>query len=430
MITHHEASSPGLGGGPATKTNVWYIHPYAGGPGVGRFSRPYYLSQRWMSRSINPTVFCSSFHHLLDRPREAGPDLVAGVQYHFVKAREYSRNGFGRLTSMADFTLAMLRQAREFAQAYGQPDVVIGSSPHPYIFLASHRIARRFGALSIFEVRDLWPLSLVELAGVSPRHPLAITTGWLERYAYRSADRVVSLHPNTLQHMVERGLDPDRWAHVPNGVDANEAAVLDVNEPAYARLRKWQDKGRFVVIYAGALGPPNNIDVLLRAAARLRAKGDDRLRFLIVGRGELQSQLSEMIDDHGLADVVGLYPQVPKAHALALMEAADAGYISLKSMPIFRHGISPNKLYDYMLARLPVVSAIAAANDPVSEAGCGITVAPGDVEQITSAFHRLSSLERSELERMGQRGREYVQQNHEYSTLASKYSSLFEHSTR
>jgi glycosyltransferase involved in cell wall biosynthesis len=233
------------------------------------------------------------------------------------------------------------------------------------------------------------------------------------------------LHPNTLAYMADRGLSPARWQYIPNGIDSEESPVIAPDEPAYRRLKAWQTEERFVVIYAGALGPPNNIDVLVNTAERLRQEGDDRLRILIVGRGELQSDLSRMISALGLEDRVGLYPQVPKAHALALMEAADAGYISLKPMPIFRYGISPNKLYDYMLSRLPVVSAIEAANDPVSEAGCGFTVKPGDTKAIADALRQLASLDRSTLAEMGRRGEAYVREHHDYRNLSRRYAELF-----
>jgi glycosyltransferase involved in cell wall biosynthesis len=370
-------------------------------------------------------VFCPAFHHLLDAPREPGPVLVEGAPYHFVRTRPYRRNGVGRLANMGELTLAIARNADAFVSGHGRPDVVIASSPHPYIFLATHRIARRFGAVSIFEVRDLWPLSLVELAGVNRFHPLVTATGWLERYAYRNADHVVSLHPGTRSYMAQRGLGGQRWHYIPNGIDSTEAPVLLPGEPAYRQLRAWQEKGHCVVLYAGALGPPNNIDVLIRAAARLRDEGDDRLRFLIVGRGELQDELAGMISAQGLADRVALHSQVPKSHALALMAAADIGYISLKPMPIFQYGISPNKLYDYMLARLPVVSAIAASNDPVTDAGCGVTVTPGDVGAICDAFSRLAALDRTSLKEMGARGEAYVRADHDYAHLSRRYAQLF-----
>lgn len=404
---------------------IWYVHPYAGGPGIGRFGRPYYLARNWQSQAIDTTIFCPTFHHLLDTPQSGGARDVDGVPYHFVDARAYRNNGFGRLANMAEFSWHLLRQADRLIASYGRPDVIIASSPHPYVFLATHRIARRYNAVSIFEVRDLWPLSLVELAGVSPKHPLVVATAWLERYAYRKADHVVSLHPNSAPYMHTRGVRNGRWHYIPNGVDALETPLLVEDEPAYRRLLQWRSEGKFVVLYAGALGPPNNIDVLVEAARTLRARSENHIRVLIVGRGEVQSRIAAMIESLDLGDRVGLYPQVPKAHAIGLMTEADAGYISLKPERIFEHGVSPNKLHDYMLARLPIISAMKAGNDPVTEAGCGLSVEPGNPLAVADAMVALASLHHDKRAAMGDRGHQFVRGQHDYANLALRYAELF-----
>lgn len=411
--------------GSSGKT-VWYVHPYAGGPGIGRFGRPYYLARNWQSLAIDTTIFCPTFHHLLDTPQSGGVRDVDGVPYHFIDARTYRNNGFGRLANMAEFSWHMLRQADRLIASHGRPDAIIASSPHPYAFLATHRIARRCNAVSIFEVRDLWPLSLVELAGVSPKHPLVVATAWLERYAYRKADHVVSLHPNSAPYMHARGVRSGRWHYIPNGVDALEKPALIDDEAAYRRLLQWRSEGKFVVLYAGALGPPNNIDVLVEAARNLRERGDDHIRILIVGRGEVQSRIATMIESLDLGDRVGLYPQVPKAHAIGLMTKGDAGYISLKPERIFEHGVSPNKMHDYMLARLPIISAMKAGNDPVAEAGCGLTVQPGNPLAVADAMVALADLGRETRAAMGDKGHQFVRAQHDYANLARLYAELFE----
>ena len=410
---------------PSVHKNVWYVHPYAGGPGIGRFSRAFYLAQNWRLQSIRTTILTPTFHHLMDAPQVPGEKRVDDVSYHFIDARAYSSNGLARLRNMAEFSFGLLRDAETLVAQYGIPDAIIGSSPHPYMFLAVDRLARRFNAASIFEVRDLWPLSLVELADVSPYHPLVIGTGWVERYAYRHADQVVSLHPASKAYMCERGADPDRWHYIPNGVDAQEEAIIEPDEPAYRRLMQWHQEGKFVALYAGALGPPNNIDILVRAAAELRSRGSDRIRILIVGRGEVQQQIADMVSDLGLEEHVAIYPQVPKFHAIGLMQNADVGYISLKPKPIFMHGVSPNKLHDYMLAKLPIVSAMRVGNDSVTEAGCGLTVEPGDPVAVAEAFIRLADMDRTELQEMGERGLAFVRRHHDYAALAKNYAELF-----
>jgi len=404
---------------------IWYVHPYAGGPSIGRYHRPFELGRAWQAAGAHVIVVTAAFHHLLDAPnRLQGAHNVNGVPYEFLATPSYAGNGPGRLINMAAFTLQLLRNATSLARRYGTPDMIIGSSPHPYIFPVTHRLARRFGALSTFEVRDLWPLSLVELAGVSAKHPLVRLTDRLERYAYRCADAVVSLLPNTLAHMQARGLDPARWHHIPNGVSLASASLPNNANPACTQAQLWRAQGKHVVVYAGALGVPNHLSSLVNALTVLRERGDDRVAAVIVGRGEETQHLQSLIREAQLQDRVAIYPQISKEGVFALLQQADSGYISLRPEPLFRFGVSPNKLFDYMLARLPVIFAIKAGNDPVRDHRCGYSVAPGNVTQIADALAALAALPAAERQAMGERGFQYVQQEHDYSLLAARYLDI------
>ncbi|MHA3904156.1 glycosyltransferase family 4 protein [Castellaniella sp. WN] len=406
--------------------NIWYVHPYAGGPGVGRYSRPYYLARQWLQSGARAAVFTPAFHHLLDTPQAAGTREIKGVSYEFVPTRSYQGNGVGRLLHMAAFSLKMWLNAGKYARRHGCPDLVVASSPHPYIFLATHALARKFGARSIFEVRDLWPLSLTELAGIAPTHPLVRFTGWVERYAYHHADTVVSLLPCTLEHMTATGMPPDHWQYIPNGVHADESAlpISTEDQPCVKQARLWREAGRSVVVYAGALGRPNYVDSLVQAIAHLKDHGDTNVFAIVVGRGELQEELRATINRIGLSERIALFEQMPKQVVLALLAHASVGYISLRKEPLFRFGVSPNKLFDYMLARLPVLFAVQAGNDPVQEAACGISVSPGDVVAIADGLRRLGSMSEAERRDMGERGHAYVLEQHSYDALARAYLDL------
>jgi len=411
----------------AASTNIWYVHPYAGGPGIGRYSRPFFLSRHWLATGAQATVFTASNHHLLDEPQQAGAKVVEGVPYEFVKVGAYTGNGLGRLRNMAEFSWRFARQATAYAEQYGKPDAIIASSPHPYAFLATDRVATRMGARSVFEVRDLWPLSLVELAGVSPSHPLVRFTGWVERQAYRRADCVVSLLPNTLEHMTAHGLDAGRWAHVPNGVDVVGEALTSSPEsahPCVQQVRDWSQQGLMTVAYTGALGRPNHVGSLIHAVSRLKAEGLRHVRALVVGRGEQEHELRQLIKSLALEDEIQLHGQIPKAAVIDLLGFASAGYISLRPEPLFRFGVSPNKLFDYMLAGLPVVFAVDAGNDPVSSARCGFTAHPDDPEAVAGALRQMARTTSSERLEMGARGRDYVLQHHSYGRLAETYLDL------
>ncbi|MBE7366261.1 glycosyltransferase family 4 protein [Ramlibacter pallidus] len=402
--------------------SIWYIHPYAGGPGIGRYDRPFHLAREWAARGQPSVILTAANHHLLDVPRPAGCESVQGVPYEFLPTPRYRGNGLGRIANMAAFSFQLVRHADRLARDHGRPSLVVTSSPHPYAFLAGRRLARRFGARCVFEVRDLWPLSLVELAGVRASHPLVRFTGWLEREAYRTSDDVVSLLPCTREHMRAAGLDTARWHYIPNGVAAASAPGELPDSEAARQVRAWRAEGRAVVVYAGAMGRPNHVSTLVEAMAE---EGPRRLASaVIVGRGELQAELRAQVEALGLQGHVRIFDQVPKAAVQRLLREASAGYISLRPEPIFRFGVSPNKLFDYMQAALPVLFAVRAGNDPVAECGCGFSIDPGDAKAIAAAITRLAQMPEAERADMGRRGEAYVARHHGYDTLATAYLQL------
>jgi glycosyltransferase involved in cell wall biosynthesis len=407
------------------KPCIWYIHPYAGGPGIGRYDRPYHLAREWGKMGINSVVVSACNHHLLDLPQTAGTKDVNGVRYEFIDTPRYQGNGAGRIFNMFALGWRILCSHREIARRHGRPSMIIASSPHPYAFLSAWWLARKYKAKCVFEVRDIWPLSMIELGGVSARHPLVLLTGWIERFASRRSDAVVSLLPRSVEHMISLGLNYDRFHYIPNGVDTDGVtAVQDDESDCVMLARRWRREGYSVVVYAGALGRPNHVATLVRAIVELHSKGSKKVRAIIVGRGEQAEELEALIQSNGLGEVIALFEQIPKIAVQVLLRNASIGYISLRPEPLLRFGVSPNKLFDYMLAALPVIFAVRAGNDPVAEAKCGRSVDPGDVPAIAEALQELSSLQEADLSALGRNGKAYVERKHGYNHLAISYKNI------
>jgi len=254
-----------------------------------------------------------------------------------------------------------------------------------------------------------------------------------EDAAYRDADVVVSMLPKVQGHMAGRGLDLKKLHIVPNGIALDEwegdaPALREDVVAALGRARSPAQAGTFnpanadshtVVGYAGSMGLPNALDVLLDAAAILQREAAP-LRFVLVGDGHERERLAARVATEGLANVQML-PPIPKAQVPAFLAAIDIAYIGWQRVPIYRFGIAPNKLMDYMMARAPVLHAVEAGNDPVAESGCGITVAPEDPAASASGLRRLAALPAAERQAMGERGRAFVLAQHTYPVLAQRF---------
>ena len=252
-----------------------------------------------------------------------------------------------------------------------------------------------------------------------PTHPFIMVMQAAENLAYRSADKVISLLPNTLGHMMEHGLDHDKFLYVPNGVDLegwqdSKAPI----PPEHARtIQDLRQRGHFIVGYAGSHGLSNSLETVIEAASLLR---DRRVAFVLVGQGPDRDRLMEEARARGL-DNVKFLPSVPRAAIPQLLAQFDAGYLGWRRQPLYRFGISPNKLIDYMMAGLPVVHSVDAANDPVAETSCGLSITPEDSEALARAVCQLLELSKEERIAMGEKGRQYVLANQTYDVLAERF---------
>ena len=405
---------------------ILYINHYAGSPEHGMEYRPYYLAREWVRSGHAVRMLAASYSHVRSRqPERDGQALrhsmaqtIDGIDYRWFPTPTYQGNGLGRVRNIASFLGQVTRHAGNIACEF-KPDVVIASSTYPMDIWVARRLARLAGATLVFEVHDLWPLSPIELSGMSPKHPFIRLCSVAEKAAYRDADVVVSMLPKVHQYMASRGLDLRKLHIVPNGVAPDEwkGTPAALNDSVARVIAAARSAGRMIVGYAGSHGLPNALDTLLDAAALL---GDAAVDIVLVGDGHEKNRLRRRVADEGLVRVHLLDP-IPKKQIPAFLGAIDLAYIGWQRVPIYRFGIAPNKLMDYMMAACPVLHSIEAGNDPVAESGCGLTVPPADAAAVAAGLRQLFGLSPAERRAMGERGRAHVLSHHAYPVLAQRF---------
>ena len=407
--------------------NILYLNHYAGSPRHGMEYRPYYLAREWVQAGHAVRMLAADFSHVRARqPDQAGTrhhELIDGIDYHWYPTPAYAGNGLGRVQNIWRFLRQVWREAGRIVREF-RPDIVIASSTYPMDIWVAHRIvklARQQGldCRLVFEVHDLWPLSPIELGGMSSAHPFIRLCQTAENYAYRHADVVVSMLPKVAGHMQDHGLDLRKLHIVPNGITLDEwqGNPPPLREDVAQHMRACKQAGLQLVGYAGSHGTPNALDVMLQAAALLR---DAPLAFVLVGDGHEKAALQAQAQQLGLQNVAFFDP-IPKAQIPSFLAAADIAYIGWQRVSIYRFGIAPNKLMDYMMARCVVLHSVEAGNDPVAEAGCGITVPPADPAAIADGLRQLAALDAGARARMGDAGRQFVLEHHTYPVLARRF---------
>ncbi|MEQ1805207.1 MAG: glycosyltransferase family 4 protein [Burkholderiaceae bacterium] len=402
--------------------NILLINHYAGSPKHGMEFRPYYLAREWVRSGHAVTIVAASFSHV----RQCHPEVqsavvhetIDGISYRWLPTPAYAGNGLRRALNIGSFLRQVWCDAKVLV-ADVKPDVVIASSTYPMDIWVARYIARLAGARLVFEVHDLWPASPIELSGMSPWHPFIMLCQKAENDAYRDADLVVSMLPCVAEHMRAHGLDLKKLHIVPNGIapDDWQAEPVPLDPRLLEHLRAQQAAGLTIVGYAGSHGLPNALDVLLDAAARLR---NEPFAFVLVGDGMEKPRLVQRVGEQQL-DNVRLFAPIPKAQVPALLREMTIAYIGWQRQAIYRFGIAPNKLLDYMMAGVPVLHSVQAGNNPVAEADCGLTVEPESVDAVVHGLRRLAAVPAAERRAMGVRGRAFVSVHHSYPMLAQRF---------
>ncbi|MGH8581945.1 MAG: sugar transferase [Gammaproteobacteria bacterium] len=406
---------------PIGKMNIWIVNHYAVAPNESGGTRHYTLARELTQRGHHVTIIAGSFNHFsrlarADKLRHVGqPRDEDGVTFLWIRTSAYRGNGPARVFGFLQFAWRVWGLRR--APPLPPPDLVLGSSPHPLAALAAERLAARFGAPFVLEVRDLWPQTLMDVGRLAPHHPMVWLFARLERYLYRRADHVVTLLPGSAEYLCERGLRGADITWIPNGIDRAR-----LREPA----SPGEPQGAFTLMYVGSHGIANGLENLIAAAAILFAQGyADRLRIRLIGEGPEKSRLAERVRTLGLSNV-SFEPPVAKQAVFALLQEADALVLCLRDSPVYRWGVSLNKLYDYLYSARPIVFAARTPLDPVAQAGAGVTVEPDEPAALAAAITRIIETPLGERRAMGRRGLEYVCAHHDLRTLARRLGMVLE----
>jgi len=291
----------------------------------------------------------------------------------------------------------------------GRVDVVIGTTPPLFQALAAWCVSLLRWKPFVLEVRDLWPDFAIEMGVL--KNPFFIWLGRrIECFLYARAKHIIVNSPAFIDYLTQqRSIDPEKITLVPNGVDVS---MFDPEQRGEAMRESWNAGGRFTVTYAGAMGPANDIPVIVRAADRLR--DDDRIQFVLVGDGKDRERSMELIREKNLTNIhwAGV---VSKEEMKQVLAASDACLATLMDIPMFRT-VYPNKVFDYMAAGRPTILGIGGViSDVVKACDGGICFPPGDVEALVNAVRQLAGDRAAALE-MGARARAHVAEHFDRET--------------
>jgi len=394
---------------------IWYVSKYFSAKTLGSLGgRDWFLTKEMAEKGNQVRVITSNSNLAFDTP-ELGASVVVddygNFQVFWLKTLKYKvPKSILRVLSWIHFewNLFWLDKRR-----LPDPDVVIVSSLSLLTILNGLMLRRKYKCKLVFEVRDIWPLTIIEEGGFSYRNPLVMFLSWLEWVGYKYSDVVVGTMPNLIQH-VEDVLGYKRSVYcIPMGFDES---MLDGGEVGGEFVERYFDGRYFNVVHAGAIGITNALDCFFDAARKLES--NSTVRFVVVGDGALKDHYQEKYGD--LKNVL-FAGRVPRRVVQSVLRNADLVYFSVFRSRVWDYGQSLNKVVDYMLSGKPILASFSGYPSMVNEAECGFFVPSEDVDALASEVERLSRMSRSLLSEIGNRGKKWIVENRSYSRLADQY---------
>jgi glycosyltransferase involved in cell wall biosynthesis len=409
---------------------IWILNHYALPPDRAGGTRHYEFARRLAEWGHDVTIFASSFSHFSRTEERLAPgerlrvEVIDGVRFAWIRTVPYQRNDRRRALNMASYAAGVLRVQHRFPR----PDVVVGSCVHPLAVAAAALIGAVRRVPFVFEVRDLWPQTLIDMGALPERGPLTAALRAGERFLYRRARTIISLLPGAAEYITATGISKDKIFYIPNGTTAPARALTAEQGEVTQQIGRWHESGALVAGYVGSHGAANGVDVLVRAAAVLRDRGVADIALVLVGDGPDKGRCQKLAADLGL-DNIAFAPPVPKQAVPALLQSLDMTLFPLRDLPVFRYGLSSNKLFDYLASGRPVVCASALADNPVRASGGGLCVQPETPQAIADALLALSAAGPAGRRTFGERGRTWVHQNHDMTMLATRFRQALERAT-
>jgi len=398
---------------------IYIINQFAGKADSGWGERHYFFSKYWIEAGYKVYIISGSFNHVFNNlpvaPNKFNFEKTGNAEFCWVKTPKYNPKSGMRFWSFLVFAWRVLFLP---VKKMGKPDIIVVSSMPIFPILSGHLLKRKYNAQKlIFEIRDIWPLTLNLLGNISKRHPVSLFIGWFEKFGYKKSDYIVSLLPNAKEHIDEIADAGSKFRYIPNGLDDS---VLE-KEPLEDVFLNQIPTNKFVIGYTGTIGLANALEFFVDAAGML--KNDDRFYFVVVGEGYLKEELVEKSKSFG--NIVFL-TKIRKNQVQTVLEKFTVCFVGRNDTPLFKHGVSANKYFDYMLAAKPILDSNNLIKDPVELSGCGIIVKPDSAQTIVDGIIELYNLGESGRKTMGDKGNVFVSEHHNIKHLAHLYIQLFE----
>lgn len=402
---------------------VWYISKYANTKKFGAETRQSAFCKEFANKGYEVKLITSNSSHLYSSlPKFKGKyfeERSDNFDVVWVNTPQYKKaTSIKRILGWLWFEFFVI--LLPFRKKYNQPDVVIASSLSIMSVISGCFFKYFYKSKFIFEIRDIWPQTLIDLKGMSTKHPLIIFLSLIEKFGYKYADEIVGTMPGLSEH-VEKVIGRNKKVHfIPQGVSL-DFYQKDQESVSSEYIDKYLPKGKFIVTYTGTMGVANALSYIVEAA-RILDRKNNNIHFVFVGDGREKDKLQQQAK--GLSNLT-FAPKVSKNQVQSLLIMSDVLLASVQDEKVYQFGISLNKFIDYMFAKKPIVCMFSGFPSMINEANCGKFTPAENSEIFAYTLLKYALMERFELDKLGNNGYKFLVEKRSFDVLSDQYIRIF-----
>lgn len=397
--------------------NIWLISKYNSHPSYGPGCRLLHHAVNFKKYGHEPFLISSDANHTAKFPdtnKIYNYESINDVLICWIKTFKYTRTAsFKRIISWLDFEFKLFTSKFKISK---NPDVVIISSLSLLTIFYGVYLKTKFRCKLIFEVRDIWPLTMTEEGNFSKWHPLVLLLKYVEMFAYKKSDLIVGTMPKLDQHVFNIIGYKKPFFCSPLGFVSNNQKTLRNNQTN--ALEKDFPKGKIIFGYCGSMGISNALETYISCIKDLSEKNN--IHFVFIGSGALKDKYEQILKDN---NNVCFIPKISPEQVSGYLQLCDVLYLSTHNSKVWDYGQSMNKLVSYMLSAKPIIASYAGYPSMLNESNAGEFVKPNDKKLLLEKILHYATMTNEERNTLGAKGLSWITKNRNYNQLSEEYIS-------
>ena len=391
--------------------NIWIFNHYAQGFDLPGGTRHYDLARQLIIKGHKVIIFAAGFHYTLLKEtveyNENGYKIEdkGGIKFIWVKTYPYERNNIKRIINMVSYAWKLNYIIPKLD--LNRPDIIIGSTVHPFASFIASKFAKKLKIPFIFEIRDLWPQTFIDMK-IWPQNSLKSKVfKYIEKITVNRSSKIIVLSPLTIVYLIkEYRYHKERILLLPNGI--NENFITPISQISYDSLN---------ITYLGGIDRVHGLEFLVDLAEQLK---NEKIQFNIYGDGKERKNLQNLVNTKNLKSII-FHGSVSKSEVPKTLSSANLLFVSTSNV---LYG-SENKLYEYMATGKPILVATSGEhNNPIENIDCGLSLDRKNAKKSAKDLLNFIDEKKNDFISIGENGQDYVIKNRTMDILSKKLENF------